>query len=618
MIGNSEIMKSWVLYRRMFTFLVPYLPFFLATIPLSALIASTESAGIWFAATLPGVLFGKYVPDMTQVPTFSISNINGYLKYQTYELLTASESISPLMMACMLMVIFYTIKNALTYTNNLFTIQVFTGFIMTIRERMFSHLCKLPVHFYDRSESGAIMSLMLNEVEKIKSAATGSIQSLVTEPLRIIISVTLLLSINWQLTVLVFVIYPLLGLIIVKIGNSIKRRSTRELQSFSDMLASMGEIISGIRVVKMFNAVNLEINHFDKKNQNYTKCARKSERMRMTTSPITETIFMYAATGLLFFGGYMAVSGKSGGFSPDDFIRFLVILSLSYQPFKKLAGVNGAIQSGIAAADRFFKVLDEAEEPQKESAVESGAPVLKNEICFDNVWFRYPGTERHVLKGISFTIKKGEMVAIVGSSGAGKSTILDLIPGFYEIEKGAITFDGVDIRTYSLTDIRNLLGIVAQENFLFNGTFGENIAYGADKADSKRIKFAAQAANALEFIEQSPQGFDTIIGERGVSLSGGQRQRLAIARALYHNTPLLIFDEATSSLDTESERLVQKAIDNIVKDRTVLVVAHRLSTVKHADNIIVLEDGKIIEQGTHDELIALNGRYKKLCDMQFA
>ncbi len=609
-------MKSWVLYRRMFTFLLPYLPYFLTTIPLSALIASTESAGIWFAATLPGVLFGNYSPDLTQIPTLSIATINDYLKYQTYTLLTAADGISPLMMGCLLMVLFYTLKNVLTYINNLLSIQVFTGFIMTIRERMFAHLCKLPVSFYDKSESGAIMALMLNEVEKIKVAATGSIQSLFTEPIRIIISITLLLSINWKLTLLVFIIYPILGFMIVKIGQSIKRRSTRELQSFSDMLASMGEIISGIRIVKMFNAITLEINQFDRKNSHYTKCARKSERMRMLTTPLTETLFMYAAAGLLFVGGYMAVSQGVDNFSPDDFIKFLVILSLSYQPFKKLAGVNSSIQTGIAAAARFFKVLDEEEEPHEENSSSIKKPTLNSEIRFDDVWFRYPGTERFVLKGISFTIKKGEMVAIVGSSGAGKSTILDLIPRFYDIEKGTITIDGVDIKTVGLRAIREQLGIVAQENFLFNGTFNENIAYGASTQDQERIEAAAKAANALKFIQESPDGFNTQIGERGVALSGGQRQRLAIARALYHNAPLLIFDEATSSLDTESERLVQKAIDNVVLDRTVLVVAHRLSTVKHADRIIVLEDGNIVETGTHDELISKGGRYKKLCDMQ--
>jgi subfamily B ATP-binding cassette protein MsbA len=487
--------------------------------------------------------------------------------------------------------------------------------VKDIRNIFYRHVLMLPINFFDRSKSGKTMSLIINDIQQINNSMTESLSSLFIEPLRLIFFISLLLIINIKLTLMVFIIYPVLGFIIIKIGKSIRRRVKRELASFSGMISVISETILGIRAVKMFNMNNAESKKFKTENQNYVNKALRSYRIHILLNPLNETLAIFVTAILLWYGGKEALSGTSS-FTSEDFFRFLFILFSSYQPMKALAGVNSSIQGGIAAAERVFDVLDISTERLSRLKKEN-IPAFNNNIEVKNLTFSYPGSTDQVLKNISFTINKGQIVAIVGSSGAGKSTILDLLPRFYEFKDGSICIDGKDIREFDLVGLRHLFGIVSQETILFNETVKNNIAYGVNECTVEEIKNAAIAANAMEFIENLEHGMEAVIGERGVTLSGGQRQRLSIARALLRNSPILILDEATSSLDTEAERLVQKAINNLIQNRTVLVVAHRLSTILHADKIIVLEQGKIIEYGTHEELLKLGKKYKYFYDLQF-
>jgi subfamily B ATP-binding cassette protein MsbA len=364
----------------------------------------------------------------------------------------------------------------------------------------------------------------------------------------------------------------------------------------------------------MFNMSEDETGRFCNENERYTKSEIRSFTLKMLNGPLIETLGVTVAVILLWYGGRQVLSGK--GFSAEDFIRYLVLLVASYQPFKRLANMSASMQSGLAGAERVSGLLDIKCEPLVPFNA-AGVPAFNCDIAFNDVRFTYPGCEEEVLRKVSFTIKKGDVVALVGSSGGGKSTILDLLPRFYDICGGSIKIDGRDTRECDLAGLRNLFGIVSQETVLFNDTVANNISYGFQNANEAEIRAAAAAANASEFIAKLPLGMNAVIGEKGEMLSGGQRQRLAIARALLRNPPVLILDEATSALDTESERLVQNAIDRVMENRTVLVVAHRLSTILHADSIMVLEDGCIVEQGRHQELLLKGGRYRQLYDLQF-
>jgi subfamily B ATP-binding cassette protein MsbA len=366
----------------------------------------------------------------------------------------------------------------------------------------------------------------------------------------------------------------------------------------------------------MFNMDDFEAKKFGSENSIFTKRNFRLTVISNITSPLTETLGVFMIAGLLWFGGRDVLMGK--GFTAEDFIRFIAFLFMMFQPIKALGNINNSIQNGLAAAERVFHLIDTPPEDLKTITSQTQIPVFKREIGLTNVRFTYPGTNEEVLHGIDIRVPYGKIVALVGSSGSGKSTILDLLPRFYDITSGSITLDGTDIRDFDLSGLRSMFGIVSQETILFNESVFNNIAYGIKDITKEKVVDVAKAAQAWEFIEKMPQGLDTVIGERGVMLSGGQRQRLSIARALLKNPEILILDEATSSLDTESERLVQGAINKLMENRTAIVVAHRLSTISHADTIIVLENGLITEQGTHEELMKINKRYKYFYDMQFS
>jgi subfamily B ATP-binding cassette protein MsbA len=440
-----------------------------------------------------------------------------------------------------------------------------------------------------------------------------SFHKLFVEPINIIVFIALLFIINVKLALLSIFIVPLTGVVVVIIGKSIRRRSKRTAEKIARIMGIMSENLNSIRIVKSFAMEAFETNRFEKEQDRHYALDLRQAKLRLISSPITEIIGAFIAVILLWIGGHDVL--VSNDMSSEDFIRFILILFSVLQPIRSLSNVSINLQNGFASAERVFDVLDtQPSIVSKSNAIKIDD--VNEQITFKNVGFNYEGTE-NILEDISFSMKKGTVTALVGASGAGKSTIADLIPRFYDAVAGKIEIDGVDIRDLDIKALRKVMGIVSQETILFNDTIGANIKYGLQTVNDQQLKNAAKNANALDFILEQPKGFETMIGEKGVRLSGGQRQRISIARAILKNPSILILDEATSSLDTESEYLVQKAIDNLLADRTVLVIAHRLTTVENADTIVVMEDGQIVDVGAHKDLLKKDGLYTRLYKKQF-
>jgi subfamily B ATP-binding cassette protein MsbA len=607
-------MNQVKLYFRMLRYLKPYIGLLVLSFILSLFVVTSESLSLWFSGSLINAIFK---PESVSVvkPEFSIKHFNEVLKYLTYSLIKQNNAFDSLKIACFFVVIFFLIKNLLSYIRSLITSNVNYLISRDMRDHLYGHALALPVTYYDRNRSGHILSLMFNEIISVNNSLTGTFEKLITDPFRLVFFITVLVIINWKLTLLVFLIYPILIVCIAQIGQTVRRRSRRSLEKISGLVSIMNETVHCIRAVKMFNMNEPETRKFKGENDKFTITQFRATIFSSLSSPLTETLGVLLVAGLLWYGGRDVLMGKS--FTAEDFLRFLAFLFMMFQPVKSLSSVNNSIQSGLAAGERLFAIIDTP--PERLTSVGSSAAIgFTKEIQFRDVCFTYPGTAEEVIHGMRFTVKKGQIMALVGSSGSGKTTILDLLPRFYDISSGSITLDGRDIRTFDLVALRSLFGIVSQETILFNDTVANNITYGVTGASQERVIEVAKAAQAWEFIEKMPQGLQTVIGERGVMLSGGQRQRLSIARALLKNPAILILDEATSALDTESERLVQSAINTLMENRTALVVAHRLSTISRADHILVLEDGRIVEQGTHNELLQLNKRYKYFYDIQFS
>ncbi len=601
-------------YRRMLSFLRPYLPLLGLSLGLSLLVTAFEGTSLWIIGTLADTLFNPNRPPPVR-PELSWGTLNETLKYWVHLLIRADNPQRELIKVCFIFLASFFLKNIFFYIKTVLTALVNLRVVRDLRNRVYAHVLMLPVGYYDRNRSGRIMSIILNDVNKVNQAMTNTFNKLFSEPIRLCTFVLLLFVINWKMTLMCFIIYPFLIFLVARIGASVRRRSRRALENMEGLVSVLHETVNGIRAVKMFNMNRVESAKFEKENQRFTASSFRSRKTGALTSPLTETLGLMVAVSLLWYGGSVVLAQK--GMTAEDFLRYLTLLIFSYQPIKALGGVNNAVQKGLAAADRVFAILDTPAEPLVPSG-RKPAPRFENRIEYRHVNFTYDRRRERVLHDISFTVKKGEIVAFVGSSGSGKSTILDLLPRFYRVSDGGIYIDNRNVNDYDLVSLRNLFGIVAQETVLFNDTVFNNIGYGMEAPSEEKVHEAAAAANALEFIEKLPQKMNTVIGEKGVSLSGGQCQRLSIARALLRNPPILILDEATSALDTESEKLVQKAINTLMKNRTALVVAHRLSTIRHADHIVVLERGRIIEQGTHEQLLRRESKYKYFYDIQFA
>ncbi len=507
------------------------------------------------------------------------------------------------------------VKNVSGYLQTLFLDYVQHSFIRDLRNMLFARFTSLPLSYFHSHRAGELISRATNDVLVVNRSVNMSMTNTLRDPLLIVMYLGLAVLLSWKLTLLALLVLPLSLGIILWIGRKLRKYSRRQQEKMADITTRLQETISGIRIVKAFTSEERENARFREQSQRLFRDLFKISVMQRLSSPLTEQLSISVGLFILWYGGRQVLAGNE--LPPHLFLLFLFAIFSVGKPIKALSQVNNGIQEGMAAAERIFAVLDHP----VEIVEQPGAPDLRDvrgEIVFDAVRFRYGPEEPEVLRGIDLRVAPGETVALVGPSGAGKSTLVDLVPRFYDPTAGRVLVDGTDVRAVTLRSLRQAVGIVTQEVILFNDTVAANIAYGRPDATPEQIAAAARAANAADFIERLPHGYDTYIGDRGVKLSGGERQRISIARAILKNPPILIFDEATSALDTESELLVQEAIDRLMEGRTALVIAHRLSTIQNADRIYVLQEGRIVQTGTHAELLAeRDGLYRTLYDLQF-
>jgi ATP-binding cassette, subfamily B, bacterial MsbA len=601
-------------YSRLFTYLKFYkgniVLYFLFTI--LSIIFSLVSLG-----TLPFFLRLIFAKEnlVTQKPVIikSSGDLIQYINYYLSNLIQTNGAVAAIGFICGVVLISVLLKNLFLYFSYYVLAPTKNAIMTRLREELYAKLLKLPIGYFTEQRKGDIMSRMTNDIGEVESSIVGTLEGFIKDPLNIIIILGTLIYISPKLSLFLFIFLPLTGLIIGRISRSLKKQSNIAAVKLGEALSVLDETLGGLRIIKSFNAEATINKKFSDTNNDLFHLRNKMQYRRDLASPLSEFLGVTVLCGILYFGGQLVLGGNAGGLEAEGFIMYVGIFTQIINPAKSLSTSFYNMQKGSAAISRIEEVLNA---PVTVDDNPNGKKInsFEQSISFKNVQFLYDGAG--ILKDINLTVSKGKTVALVGSSGAGKSTLVDLIPRFHDVSGGELLIDGVNIKDYSLKDLRNLMGIVTQEPILFNDTIASNIALGKPNASKEEIENAAKIANAYDFIIQKENGFDTNIGDRGSKLSGGERQRLTIARAVLKNPPILILDEATSSLDTESERLVQDAINHLMQDRTSVVIAHRLSTVRHADEIIVLQKGEIVERGTHDELVAKNGFYKRLVDMQ--
>lgn len=516
-----------------------------------------------------------------------------------------------LVLICILIVIIYFLKNLFRYLSLFTIIPVRYGVAKKLRDLLFHKILKLPLAFYAEEQKGNLIVKMTNDVEEFRISTLNMLESILRDPIAIVFSFVFMVSISGQLTLISIGLVLFIVVLIAGLGGRLRQKSTKAQHKMGEITSIVEETISGLRIVKGFNAIKYTTSKFEKENNNHKNLLTRISLRIDIASPMSEFLGAVALCCLLIVGGKFVAEEQV---SANDFIIFLGTFWSMVTPLKSFAKSLFNIQKGLGAWDRLRQLLDE---PMMIQEIDHPKSIheLKSEIVYDNVSFAY-NDDRSVLENISFRLKKGNILALVGASGGGKSTLVDLLPRFYDVQSGAIQIDGTNIKDYKLGDLRGLMGIVSQEPILFNDTIINNIAFGLDNVSKEQIVQAAKAANAHDFIIETENGYETIIGDRGLKLSGGQRQRLTIARAILNNPQILILDEATSALDSESEQLVQDALYKLMQNRTSIVIAHRLSTIQHADEILVLNEGKIVERGTHETLLEKKGVYEKLVDLQ--
>ena len=553
----------------------------------------------------------SFIPwDSTNVSLDDIA-INNFYYYINSLIETQGASTTLLLLGLFLSFMTF-LKTGSYFFSSAMIIPIRTGVVRDIRIQLYKKILALPLGFFSEERKGDIIARMSGDVNEIETSIMSSLDMLFKNPILIICYFGTLIAISWQLTLFTITVLPFMGWLMGKVGKKLKRKSLVAQNQWSDLMSQVEETLGGLRIIKAFNAESKMNHRFLQSNNLYRDTISKVNIRQQMAHPMSEFLGTVLIVIVLWFGGTLILNNDSTITAPS-FIYYLTILYSLINPLKEFSKASYNIPKGLASMERIDKILL-AENKMPEKANPVHLEPLKNQIEFRNVSFKY---DNHwVLKDINLTIEKGKTVALVGQSGSGKSTLVDLIPRYHDVQEGEVLIDGVNVKDTTLFDLRCMMGNVNQEAILFNDTFFNNISFGVENATMEQVMEAAKIANAHDFIMASENGYDTMIGDRGGKLSGGQRQRISIARAILKNPPILILDEATSALDTESERMVQDALEKLMKNRTTIAIAHRLSTIRHADEICVLHEGKIVERGKHDELLAKDGYYKKLCDMQ--
>lgn len=544
--------------------------------------------------------------DMSTIDII-LNNGNWYIT----QLIETHGSSNTLMFLAIALIIMTLLKTGSAYFGSYFTIPIRTGVVKDIRDRINDKILSLPIGFFSEERKGDILARFSGDVNEVEGSVMSSLDMLFKNPILVLIYLVTMIILSWQLTLFVFAVLPIMGYVMGTVGKNLKKSSFEAQNKWGELMSQLEETLGGLRIIKAFTAEGKISKRFHAGSDMYRRMSNRIARRQYLAHPMSELLGTITIAIVLWFGGSLILSGN-GIIDAATFIYYLTIFYSIINPIKEFSRSAYAVQRGLASMERIDKILH-----AQNNLVEDKNPqklTFNTSIHYNNVWFKY--NQDWVIKGIDIKIAKGKTIALVGQSGSGKSTMTDLLSRFYDIDKGGITIDGIDIKRVTLHDLRSKIGYVNQEAILFNDTFFNNIAFGVKNATEADVIEAAKVANAHEFIMATPEGYQTNIGDRGGKLSGGQRQRVSIARAILKNPEILVLDEATSALDTDSERLVQDALEKLMKSRTTIIVAHRLSTIKNADEIYVLKDGVVVESGNHDSLYSLNGYYAKLCNMQ--
>ncbi len=600
-------------------FIKPYKRFMWLSLLFNLL--STMFSLFSFAALIPvlQILFGLKKANLEYMDwTWSsgmehiIDAVKNNLEFKIEEIVTSVGPSSALLYMGLFLIVMTAFKTGTAYLATLMTIPIRTGVVRDLRNQFFTKILSLPIGYFSDEKKGDIMSRMTNDVTEVELSLLSSVEVLFKHPLMILVYLSVMFAMSWQLTVFVLVLLPISGWVIGVVGRNLKKKSSIAQQMNGDLLSQLDESLGGLRIVKAFNAEDKMRDRFGALNEKIRQLYNHLHAKYVLAFPLSEFIGTVVIAILLWFGGLLIV-GNESQINAAEFIYYLVIFYSITTPAKELSRAAYSIRKGMASLDRIDKIM-QSENTLPDPIEPQNLAEFKDKIVYENLSFKY--RDEWVLRNVNLEIPKGKTVALVGQSGSGKTTLIDLLPRFYDPQEGSISIDGIDIRDLRSIDLRNHMGNVNQEAILFNDSFYNNITFGVDTATMEEVIAAAKIANAHDFIMENPEGYQANIGDRGSKLSGGQRQRISIARAILKNPPILILDEATSALDTQSEKMVQDALDHLMQNRTTLVVAHRLSTIRKADEICVMHEGRIVERGRHEDLMALNGYYKKLVDMQ--